>query len=730
MLARYLLLLMGVVVAGFVAFLVWTTGERESRVARGPQDIVPFESTTVASDADLARAPQLPASDEGVAHVGLASTPSLEGRLAVEGSNELWDPGALQVQVLNGLGNPARHEPLRVSVENPAGQRRRGTVALGTGLATFRRLEPGRYKVSVDHNLFKRVDPIEVEVQSGRMAELTVDTPRSGKTDSIKVSARWSGLRSVTPRLTSVTLHGGALVTPRRLNGAASKDQAHMQEEAKFSNVPPGVYQIRIDDPQFEPFVVNDVEPGREYVIDLVGSASLDLDLRAGGRPLRGGFHAYLVPDGRQDTKASIRRFKSGFGPTQILRGIPARGYELLIRRSGHEDVRRKIEPLEPGERRRMVVDLPAPLVMSGIVVNDLGDPVRGGSLHVLPEASSLDPADSRGVSRTRIKRDGTFEMKLHSPGTYNLRAANEDGTSELKVVKVGADDVKGLSLTLPRQGWIEVSIEGCPEDIPLDRCRIRPRRVREGIDRRLSLKESSETWARLSSQGSIKLKLPAGRYRAQFSRSLYEETIGFWDAGNEGSEPLFEVLPGKVQSLTVDLAPRWDTRTKVKVTADCSLQRATLQLNDREPRRIRGSDPVEWFGLPPGEYRMKVRLSNALEDFDAGSLFVSSSGIVEHLVHVPFVSDKLQVVSEESSESLSDIWISIQHDSPEATKSYSRQLNSFGRVVLTMEPGDYRVALGRTQDMDWSSAEAVTRITWPPSSYQPFFELPPSSGD
>ncbi|QDV09792.1 RNA polymerase sigma factor [Planctomycetes bacterium Poly30] len=246
----------------------------------------------------------------------------------------------------------------------------------------------------------------------------------------------------------------------------------------------PAPISVTLTDPRFEPWSAEIQETGEIKSVVLLGSASLELDVRdAGGNPVSlysvalaetlapGHFSSYVNPvhDGKEEL------------PGGVIEHVVPRSYRLFVRGAAGESTV-ALENLQPGERRVVSLTLEPLSAMTGTVSYPDGEPAIGVKVYLVRPAQIDDSPASMmmlgggagyggeewrmSAAETLADEEGRFEIDLPDAGSYYVMADRPGRTWVLSDLRTAQDHGEPVHLILPRGATLEGTIE-LPAHLP-----------------------------------------------------------------------------------------------------------------------------------------------------------------------------------------------------------------------------------------------------------------------
>lgn len=311
-------------------------------------------------------------------------------------------------------------------------------------------LTAGKWKVTARYPGFEFATA-EVELAAGEVREL--DLRQWAWRDpwrEIVVRADVPSLMpDPDPRHVKLFDSGGAL------RAAAPAEPS--RSEVRFVDLEPGIYRLEIDDPRYERWSLDHVEPSPRVVEpELQGSSTLDflvvdgstrapiekyaLELVMHGHPAPDGKSYSNRTDGNDDLEMARKQISRPEGRT-VLAGACPGDFRFVLQAEGYRALVVELKNVGPRETRSEIVELHRGVTLTGLVR-------RQGSAQPAPGAEVL-------LFRPALVGDGPDSLLLRA----NWRTGNEDSTRrEVARTKTALDGSFRLE-GVPPGRWIAVAV-------------------------------------------------------------------------------------------------------------------------------------------------------------------------------------------------------------------------------------------------------------------------------
>ncbi len=518
-----------------------------------------------------------------------------------------------------------------------------------------------------------------------------------------------------------------------RLHGAGedpllARKIAGSSQSFSFDELEPGKYTIEIDDPRYEPWSSQGVEPGTEVSARLTGSSALLLHV----------LDAENQPSERFELRVTFRNVN--FWPREfevhdgsdglrdrLFAGLFPGDYTLEARcedgRSGFVEV----DSLAAGETRPVTIRLASTASVSGRVLHPDGQPVAGVEILLLVPAEEGDSdaspvlrsnASSSDETRSRRELDaaatddaGRFRFALPAPGRYLVMAVASGGrrvSSPILEVQSGEELVND-DIVLARGGLVRGRIR-VPEGASCAGLRVEVRPAsRDLVDLFLGGPEAVE----LGPDGAFEIgPLRAGtatvslllpEVRLVHDQLIYTRVpegpgarleLGTLEVPSDGALEVFhdigERFPGSIR-----------VRVDVNGTARAGLHVRLLALDGTGGSETRGStkptgesDPIPVF---PGTYRIEVHDPEQGWTHLQGAIAIATGAELSLAVSVQVTSGVLELIDARTGQPAANRNVSVSEDDGKSQLNWLtgvRSTDERGRLELTLTPGSYRLIL------------------------------------
>jgi hypothetical protein len=346
-------------------------------------------------------------------------------------------------------------------------------VDAATGTFRIGPFPPGAVQVSAHGTIDASVGTVIVEARP--------DEP-------VHVVLRYTGPK-LTTRIVCTTFcrpyHGFAV--PNRLDGAAQSSLVLLDVAGKvlrhathvagssqsweFNDVPRGTYAIELRDPRFEPQRIEPVAPGQGYRMDLVGNASLTLEVVGeDGEPLDSyGLWVGYLGVGFSPHEFEVQSEGTPAPPDGVITGVVPGDLLVEVRGPGGARKRQGVGPVASGERKAVRIALAERTPLRGRVVHADGTPVanvrieatRGPHAGHSRRGTISSVASREGVTHlasfeaeAQSDADGAFELTDLDPGQWTCCAVFSPYAWVAATVDHRGDGAP-LLLTLPALGEV-----------------------------------------------------------------------------------------------------------------------------------------------------------------------------------------------------------------------------------------------------------------------------------
>ncbi|MBL8896261.1 MAG: hypothetical protein JNM84_01475 [Planctomycetes bacterium] len=311
-------------------------------------------------------------------------------------------------------------------------------------------LTAGKWKVTARYPSFELATAV-VELAAGEVREL--ELRQEGTRDpwrEIVVRADVPDLMpDPDPRHMNLLDSGGAL--------RAAAPAEPNRSEIRFVDLEPGFYRLEIEDPRFERWSLDRVEPSPRVVEpELRGSSTLEflvidgstrapiekyaLELVMHGHPMPDGKSYSSRTDGNDDLEKARKQKPRPEGRT-VLNGVCPGEFRFVLQAEGYRAQILELKNVAPSETRSEIVELHRGVAITGLVR-------RQGSAEPAPGVEVL-------LFRPALIDDGPDSLLLRA----NWRTGNEDSTRrEVASVKTALDGSFRLE-GVPPGRWVAIAV-------------------------------------------------------------------------------------------------------------------------------------------------------------------------------------------------------------------------------------------------------------------------------
>ena len=357
----------------------------------------------------------------------------------------------LELKVVDSAGNPVSGADLTVSWDGGSATE----TTRANGKALFDVPDGSNPTVAVDHDVYMRNHPYQVENASSRVEEIPVSR---------------SGTLSITVNGTTGPVQGANVQLVRDDRTAASARTA-TDGTANLGPVEQGTYALRVSKPGY-------VTSERSYLIQ--GSSVASRTIQSGAVQLR--FNVtddyFSPPRGVENATVEIsqlgttlRTLENG----QATTSVPVnREYDVTISKDGYQTVEQSVAIVEQARVVGLTLDRTPEISLAAAndrvvvgettrvtVTDEYGDPVEGASVSV--GDTSAGTTDAEGVLELTIESEGNVTVSASTDGlsaTYTVEGiepgaettANPTATSPTTTGS-GGPGFTGLSAALALAG-------------------------------------------------------------------------------------------------------------------------------------------------------------------------------------------------------------------------------------------------------------------------------------
>lgn len=573
---------------------------------------------------------------------------------------------------------------------------------------------PGRTEVKAKSDVTDWLQPRNVVTAPGE--PVRTDFIYEGPDPSTRIVVTWScrPFHTFDPDLAHVRLlkDGGSPIAPKKL--------ARTPDSVSFDGLGEGPYTVEIDDPRFERFVQPGVEPGTRVRAKLLGSAAIAVVLK------RGEERVEVEPE-----RLTLTYPESGSSPNEFdlrapprlpvvegfLTGIVPGRCELRVGVKGYPETRVPVGLLQPGERRRMVVDLGSTRTLRGVVLDaEGGKPSKGAvvlltrgprSGHGLGKGATLS-TDGRSIPvadfRVTTGADGRFAFAGLQADEYTVRAAWGEWLFVDRTIMIGEEDPPELALIAPESGALEVEMLA-PEGANVDGLGLELQSATAPRERAFLQFRMDEIVIVPGSAVTISPIRP-GRY------SLYV-TVSTPDMSSGGyARQEVEVVAAKRTPVVIDMRESLPARLRVRATIEGRFQPGqpfeVVRADGGElgPHMLAfQTDAGTSLGiLPPGRFHLQFFGADERWSWsDPRVIELRAGQDLEVEAEIPIIQRTL-VLLDASGKALADRDVFLIASDSEADAKSSGRSDALGRAHLAKLPGRYRVRVDglQSQPLEW----------------------------
>jgi hypothetical protein len=487
-----------------------------------------------------------------------------------------------------------------------------------------------------------------------------------------------------------------------------------------FAELEPDVYTLRVDDPRFEPWSREGLEPGKRQVARIIPNSGVRLEVIDGATGAALPKYGLTVRYDRSDWRpneyklqsARRRPPKDGFHP------MPAEFCTLLLSAKGYGPLEVTVEDLKLSEKRALTIRMAKAVRVSGRVLMHDGKPSPGGAFlhlrrpgdpvsHYEPGVSTTGPQPVVPLLSVRADEAGRFEISI-APGEYALHAIQDrwhSASIDPFVVTTESSDWEVL-LHLPPAGRLEGRIvDGTPEKLAGYRVQASPLKPYIGVWLR-----SGNTSVPVQADGSFQFQLlPEGTTKLfAFKPSPEtEEEYGWMDrqliplgeaeiAMLETQHAEFTIGDKLPSQLTITLRLDGDAGTRCVATivsTDDSDLRTSVTCDRKGVASFEGVKPGTYrlhFGPRQFRRRHSVQWNSPIP----GDLVIEPGTSVEIQHELTLVTGRVQFLKAEDGEPLTETLIELRNLGGTGPIGPT---DAQGWLELSLPPGTYHFE--RTED-------------------------------
>jgi len=549
-----------------------------------------------------------------------------------------------------------------------------------TGAWIIDDLPPGPVRVDVESPVAGQVSGPTVVIVTGET--VTVEVPYDGPD-----AARMITLRVRTKRF-------GQLDPERehiRLIGPGTTERGPEALEANglewvFTDLPAGTYRLRIDDPRFELWERSGLQPGSNVTAQLIPSAAIDVQVidDATDEELK---HFQLTLRTEQGYNRREYELHAPWRelPEDGVFQVPPGSYVLTVEAEGRGAVPVELDGLQAGEVRPVTVRLARMLTLRGRVVRaDDETPVDGALVHIRePGAEPVFGQLGMLVTRAGVRiepiaalladESGRFELEL-APGRYALHGMVNAWTAgvidPLVIPPSGIDDE--VLVRLPAASTlVGTLVGGDPSMVEGLTVSVRPL---EDTSKQRPFVSNPE--ASIDASGSFRVELlPPGPVSVTLHSTTTDAPLA--GMGSFMTHPVDQQL-GEVELAANGVTeaefemPAWPGRFSVQLqfsgqpAEDLVVTlRSTAEERPGNPTCVTDAQgKAELRGLPPGDYQIHARPTDASWEADLGVLHLASGedATLEH--NVELATGRVQLVEAGTGEPLAETMVYLHYQS------------------------------------------------------------------
>jgi len=359
--------------------------------------LYPDRVVVTAASGELSAAPQMVSLDQPLTHITL----------------ELEKGGTVLATVLDEQGDTVP-EPT-VALLAPSGEKVFEQRPRGGETVTFGPIGPGEYKLEGQAPGYqKAIIPVHVETgQTPVVLTLTKGTTISGR---------------VLDEYGRAAAGVSVLISPIGDSVMADPNGAFM------ARVPsPGLYSLHAHHSDWGGGQTQVTAPASNVVLQLEPRAGVAITVVADGRRVEGANAVMYI-----DREGNFRNDRpSGADGVVLMRGLPAGTYTLLAAHPDYLPSERQTVTVADGQLLQVTAELKAGAVLSGQVVDQVGAPVPGVAIGVIPRGAEPVVSDALGNFELKpLKPKITYAVRVNQRGFDQLnRVYGSAGGPPVKVV-------------------------------------------------------------------------------------------------------------------------------------------------------------------------------------------------------------------------------------------------------------------------------------------------------
>jgi len=586
----------------------------------------------------------------------------------------------------------------------------------GLGGFVFEAASPGTVRLNASHRLGARLtDFVECELDARNEATLVYGGPDLARRIAVKLTGSLVA-RRFPPESGAVRLEAPG-VPPR----VVSATDARASGLYAFDDVPPGQYDVVLDDERFEPLTVPSVAPGELVSLPARGASGVRLQLVDGsGAPFAARYSLGVNwPEPGRNASDHMLHLPADEPPSGGVYGglIPGRDMRLTLRVDGGAEELIEVAALTPGEVRDVtsIVDL-SHVARGRVLAPDGVTPLAGVTVELTRGPRAGHHGRRGGTRRVggeemrRIERattsdaDGRFTFDALVGGAWTVHARWGELLYVDRTLELGASAAE-CELPQPLHGYL-VGRVLAPASVDLAEFRVS---AWPNAGEWVSYPEShGAPSGGLSSVGEFRAgPFPLGTRWLQLGD--FSMSVGGVRTSTVMQLGAFDVHEGDSSPIDIDLRESFPGAVHVALRIDgepasfayVSIETLSPQGSDgAHGASLSASGEVRLAGLPPGAARAEIRDRDGTWNWRAPTpLSVPCADVLELELDLVTHERELLVLDAASAEPVADLPLKIVTDAWGGEFSASRSTDANGRLRLRMPELTARFASARSAD-------------------------------
>ncbi len=523
------------------------------------------------------------------------------------------------------------------------------------------------------------------------------------------------------------------------------RGEAATNASVAFDDLGPGAYEVRVEDPRFEPLAMA-ARVGESTKVRLRGSSAIDLEVKGRGGRIVNGFEVEQVS---VDGRVALRLRSDVVGGTRFGDLVPSGPFSLVVTAPEGYRAAVVLDALRPRETRVVSVTLGEGVtdLKATVVRGSAKKPVAGAAVAfvrgALPRASKAEAAILKQLKFTASDSDVRLlgRGRTDESGSVTLPVPTAEAQGVVTAIALAGDHATGavvgqeVQLNLAELGRLRVTLQGAPDGLPAGAA--------------LTVGESSSGSAQLGSFGPGRV-LARGEDGLWFADDVPcgESVLRlvFSDFNHKGRGTTLGGISGPVgyplgvvsvdastqANLTVDVSDWMPGSVRLEVmeaglpvrdaivelepsgshvglpdptTPGAQVSRRLVQITD-------GRGQAHFPVVPKGSWRIRVRDANWLWTQELGLETIGPGAKIERALSLQLVEDSVawldQLTGAPSANH--EVWLE-----PRSGVRVLRRTDDEGRLTLRLGAGTYRLFASQASKdpaatLEWGPAGGVLR--------------------